>query len=285
MDPVSWEIQPGKRLARRSKVRKLAVSVPAAGARQIMRRLFSCVTEGGGRFALLAALFASYFGSLSVGSLHFPHEYDWRRNVISNLLSPRDNPQWYWLPSAGVTLAGLCMLPLTGWIDAQLGDGESKLARRVRRPAFRIGIACLILSAVVAPQHVRTVMGIRHAHEAFARASAAGLGLGMLAACGSAGLEEGRGAKRKLLRMVWRATTVAPIAGAISSGVIVGLSHLHGVGPAGWLRGTLFWRLAFWEWMGSVAVFLFFASSVFMLGDPAANPAHVTDETPKSYHP
>jgi hypothetical protein len=36
-------------------------------------------------------------------------------------------------------------------------------------------------------------------------------------------------------------------------------------GPAGYFRGTVFWHLAFWEWMGSAAVFLFFASPVLLL--------------------
>jgi hypothetical protein len=38
-----------------------------------------------------------------------------------------------------------------------------------------------------------------------------------------------------------------------------------GAGTAGFFRGTAFWHLAFWVWMGSVAVFLFFASAVGML--------------------
>jgi hypothetical protein len=222
------------------------------------------------RLALLAVLFGSYFGSLWVGSLHFPHVYDWRRNVISNLLSPRDNPQWYWLPSAGVAVAGLCMLQLGVWIERELGDGQSKLARRVRRPAFLVGIGCLILSALVAPQHVHTVLGMRHAHELLARTSAAGLGVGMLCACGG-GLEpadDGRRRRLRLLRMIWRALTLPPILGAVGSGLIVGLARWHGLGaePADFFRGTVFWHLAFWEWVGSVAVFLFFASPVVLLG-------------------
>jgi hypothetical protein len=75
-----------------------------------MRSFSTIIEDSRTRLAVLAVLFGSYFGSLWVGSLHFPHAYDWRRNVISNLLSPRDNPQWYWLPSVGVAVAGLCML-------------------------------------------------------------------------------------------------------------------------------------------------------------------------------
>jgi hypothetical protein len=218
------------------------------------------------RVALLALLFGSYFGSLWLGALHFPHPYDWRRNVISNLLSPRDNPGWYWLPSAGIAVAGVCMLPLTAWIENDLGDGDTKLARRVRQPAFLVGIGCLILSALVAPQHAQTVVGMRHAHEMLARTSAAGLCVAMICACASVSRPERR-ARFRVLRLLWWAATLPPIAGAVASVLIVTLSHLHGVAaaPADYFHGTPFWRLAFWEWIGSASVFLFYAASVAML--------------------
>lgn len=231
------------------------------------------------RGILLAALFGFYFGSLWVGSLHFPHGYDWRRNVISNLLSPRDNPQWYWVPAAGVALAGLCMLPLAAWIESQLGDSGGTLARRVRRPAFLTGIGCLILSAIVVPRHAHEIIGIRHAHEVLARTSAAGLGVGMLCACGSAAFANGaapgeEGKRLRALRIIWRVTTLLPIAGCLGSCLVVALARLHafGTGPAGYLRGTVFWHLGFWEWTGSAAVFLFFASPVVVLGETRALP-------------
>ena len=220
------------------------------------------------RWLLLGALFGSYFGSLWLGSLHFPHGYDWRRNVISNLLSPRDNPGWYRLPSVGVAMAGLCMLPLALWIDAGLGEAGSRLARRVRRGAFLVGISCLILAAIVAPQHTHPLLGVRHAHELLARTSAAGLGVGMLCACQSAAAPAKRLAA---LRTLWRLTTFPPIIGAVTSGLVVALARWHGMAgaPADYFRGTLFWRLAFWEWAGSVAVFFFFASPVLVSLEPA----------------
>jgi hypothetical protein len=239
-----------------------AINAPkGGGGRGVMRWLLSWTEEMWMRVTLVALLFGSYFGSLWAAALHFPQSYDWRRNVISNLLSPRDNPHWYWLPSAGVAVAGLCMLPLAAWIENELGDGGSKLARRVRRPAFLVGIGCLILAAVVAPQHLHPVLGMRRAHEALARTSAAGLVVGMLCACASPGLRR-RGLRA--LRLMWWATTLPPIAGAAASGLVVGLARLHvlGAGPADFLRGTVFWHLAFWEWLGSVAGFLFFASPV-----------------------
>jgi hypothetical protein len=164
------------------------------------------------------------------------------------------------------------MAPLAAWMDGALGDGESMLARRVRRPAFVIGITCLILSAVVAPRHDHPVLGMRHAHEAFARMAAAGLGVGMLSACHSDALRvrepTKRAARLRALRILWRVATVPTLAGAVASGLVVASSRLHWLGPgaAGDLRTTVFWRLAFWEWMGSGAVFLFFAAPVGVLG-------------------
>jgi len=248
-----------------------------AGDGEQMRSFSTTLQDARVRLALLAALFGSYFGSLWLGSLHFPHAYDWRRNVISNLLSPRDNPQWYWLPSVGVAIAGLCMLQLGVWIEREMGDSGSKLARCVRRPAFLIGIGCLILSALIVPQHIHPVLGTRHLHEILARTSAAGLGVGMICACMSAvqAGDEERLRRLRTVRTIWRALTVPPILGAVGSGLIVGLARWHGMGTgaADFFRGTVFWHLAFWEWVGSVAVFLFFASPVMILGSRARETA------------
>jgi hypothetical protein len=227
--------------------------------------LCTCAGTPARRLLLLAALCAFYFGSIWIAAIHFPHPYDWRRNVISNLLSPRDNPGWYWLPSAGIALAGLCMLPLAAWIDQALGDGASKLARRLRRPAVLLGIGCLILSAIVAPQHAQRIAGLRHAHEALARTSAMGLGIGMLCACRGRAGEDGR---RTALRRIWRVIALPPVIAAAVSGLVVALGHLHwlGPGPVAYLRATVFWHLSFWEWVGSGVVFLFFAAGAGMLG-------------------
>ena len=208
---------------------------------------------------------AAYFGGLWLGTLYFPHGYDWRRNVISNLLSPRDNPGWYWVPCAGVVIAGLCMLPLALWIDHELArHGGGAGMRQLRRVAFVIGAGCLALSAIVVPQHQHDVMGLRHAHELLARTSAVGLGLGMLCACAV----EAKAERMRHLRRMWWLATVPPIAGAVGSGLLVAAARFWGAGneAADYFRATVFWHLAFWEWVGSAAVFLFFASAVWLLG-------------------
>jgi hypothetical protein len=52
---------------------------------------------------LLALIFLSFFGTLGVSAAMFPDNYDWRYRVISNLLSPRDNPQHYLLSACATT--------------------------------------------------------------------------------------------------------------------------------------------------------------------------------------
>jgi hypothetical protein len=226
----------------------------------VMKGLISLIRQM--RWVLLAGLFVSYFGSLWVGAMHFPHGYDWRRNVISNLLSPRDNPEWYRVPSVGVATAGVWMVLLGIWIESELGE-TGGLNWRVRRGAFLAGVGCLVLSALVAPQHVHTVMGLRHAHELLARTAAVCLGVGMLCACGAP--TERMGGNWRALRIGWGLATVPPIVGAVGSGLVVAAGRMGGLGMAELLKGTVFWHLAFWEWVGSGAVFMFFACGVGMM--------------------
>lgn len=241
-----------------------------------MFRFSSIARPPWARLALLAALAFFYFGSLWVAALHFPRGYDWRRNVISNLLSPRDNPGWYWVPSLGVAAAGLCMLPLVAWIEGELRTANRGLAGRLRGPAFVAGIFCLISAAILVPQHTHPVLGMRHAHEMLARTSAAALGVGMIcASLDAAGGVHGR--RLRLLRRLWQVTTLPTLLGAIGSGCMVALARWGGsaAGAIAFFRGTIFWHLAFWEWAGSVSVYLFFVWPVVMLGaEQAASTSH-----------
>src|SRR4029453_17825358 len=70
---------------------------------------------------LLALIFFSFFGTLTASAWIFPKNYDWRYRVISNLLSPRDNPTHYWMAAGGLALTGLLMLPFAGYLQRHLG--------------------------------------------------------------------------------------------------------------------------------------------------------------------
>src|SRR2546430_11061271 len=70
---------------------------------------------------LLALIFFAFFGTLTASAWMFPKNYDWRYRVISNLLSPRDNPSHYWMAAGGLALTGLLMLPFAGYLRRHLG--------------------------------------------------------------------------------------------------------------------------------------------------------------------
>jgi hypothetical protein len=100
----------------------------------------------------------------------------------------------------------------------------------------------------------------------------------MLSACGSPGLEFGTAQTRnrlRALRAIWCGVTWIPLLGAAGSGILVALAHFHALplAAAEFFRGTVFWHLAFWEWAGSAAVFLFFATPVLILGRRRPPPA------------
>ncbi len=78
--------------------------------------------------ALLALIFLSFFGTLGLSARMFPENYDWRDRVISNLLSPRDNPGHYWLPACGIAFAAVLMLPFAGYLHRNLKIASPRAA-------------------------------------------------------------------------------------------------------------------------------------------------------------
>jgi hypothetical protein len=214
---------------------------------------------------LLGLIFLSFFGTLSIAAWMFPENYDWRYRVISNLLSPRDNPNHHWLAAAGVVLAGLFMLPFTCYLRRTLGTISPRMAR-VSAGAFLIGIIALICDCLVVPQHVHALLGIRRLHEFLARSAAGFMAIGMLGCCCCAW----RGRTRDLpagVFWIWSLVTVVPLAGVLCSESLLLLTQLR---PA-WavpirrmLRHSVFWHLGFWEWTGAVAVFTFLCAALFL---------------------
>src|SRR5215472_5916439 len=138
---------------------------------------------------LLALIFLSFFGTLGLSASMFPENYDWRYRVISNLLSPRDNPNYRWLPACGISVAALLMLPLAGYLRRHLEIASPGLAL-LSSGAFLAGIVALICACLVVPQHVHAILGIRRLHELLARCSAAFMAIGFL------GMDGGRSCVR-----------------------------------------------------------------------------------------
>ena len=222
----------------------------------------------------LPIILLSYFGTLAVAALFFPQPYDWRYRVISNLLSPRDDPHWYRLPSVGIALAGVLMLPLAGYMDKRLRAIAPGWAR-FGKGALTTGIVLLILAALVVPQHVTPVFGMPRLHEALSRLSAIGFAFAMFAACICAWRDR-RGARvldRRLLP-IWCGLTLLPIAGIIVSEMLlfsVRAFPAWGTPVKEAMRHSVLWHLGFWEWLGSAAVFVFLLISVLLLPDSVSS--------------
>lgn len=226
---------------------------------------------------LLLLLLGAFFGSLALGAQFFPQPYDWRYRVISNLLSPRDNPYGYWIPAAGITLTGLLLLPFAGFLGRSLA-AVSRLVARFSQGALIAGSVCLICAGFVVPQHTHPVLGFTRLHEILARSAAAGFALTMLGSCWCAWQMQRHRAARSgsaALLAVWSAVTLLPLAGIFLSESLLLIGHLHVTGAARLkeiLRHTIWWHLGFWEWTGAVAFYLFLAAAVFLL--PAAVAAY-----------
>ena len=213
---------------------------------------------------LLTLIFISFFGTLTVSAWMFPHNYDWRYRVISNLLSPRDNPNHYWLAASGLVLTGLLMLPFAGYLQRHL-EIIAPRAARIGAATFAAGIAALICACFVVPQHAHEVLGVRRLHELLGRSAAGFLALGMLCCCWCAW--KGRSLFAPRLFWVWASVTLLPLIGIFFSESLLALTRLNlswAIPIRGALRHSVFWHLGFWEWTGAVAVFVFLCAAVFL---------------------
>jgi hypothetical protein len=224
--------------------------------------------------ALLALIFVSFFGTLTVSAWIFPQNYDWRYRVISNLLSPRDNPNHYWLAASGLVLTGLLMLPFAGHLHRHL-ELIAPRAARISAGTFAAGIVALICACFVVPQHTHDVLGVRRLHELLGRSAAGFLAIGMLCGCWCAW--KGRSLFAPRLFWVWSSVTLLPLLGIFLSESLLLLTRLKlswAIPIRSALRHSVFWHLGFWEWSGAVAVFVFLCAAVF-LTPPRMNLSHV----------
>jgi hypothetical protein len=226
---------------------------------------------------LLGLIFLSFFGTLCLSAWMFPGNYDWRYRVISNLLSPRDNPSHHWLPACGIALAAALMLPFARYLQRNL-EAVSPRAARMCGGAFMAGIIALICACIVVPQHVHAVLGIRRLHEFLGRSAAGFMAMGMLFGCWCAWKGCGRSRFPAPLFWTWSFVTLLPLAGIFFSESLLLLTQLK---PA-WalpirsaLRHSVFWHLGFWEWSGAAAVFVFLCATVFLTPAQATSPRKI----------
>jgi len=223
---------------------------------------------------LLALIFFSFFGTLTASAWMFPQNYDWRYRVISNLLSPRDNPNHYWLAASGLALTGFLMLPFAGHLRRHLGVSAPRMAN-LSAVTFTVGIIALICACFVVPQHTHDVFGVRRLHELLGRSAAGFFAIGMLCGCWCAW--KGRDLLAPQLFWVWSLVTVLPLLGIFLSESLLLLTRLKyswAISIRGALRHSVFWHLGFWEWTGAVALFVFLCAAVFLTPPPVC-PLHV----------
>jgi hypothetical protein len=130
----------------------------------------------------------------------------------------------------------------------------------------------LILSVAV-PQQAQPTPGTRKVHEVIARGSAIAISVGMI--CGALcvlkdrlRLLGGRRSLSPLFALCWISVTLLPVCvGAVSGALKLGkrADQPWAIWVHDYLRDSIVWRLAFWEWIGLVVLFLFLFLAVLLL--------------------
>ena len=240
-----------------------------------MRRYFSGdVARSTLLLKLLPLSTVLFFGTLIVGANLYPRRYDWSQRVISHLISPRYNPDAYWIPALGMALAAMAALPFAGYVARRLRPLTPRLAR-VAGVAFGVGFVLIV--SVALPQHAQPTAAMKLVHEIIARGSVIAISIGMIC-CSVCAFKDrvrrfgGRRSLNSVLGFSWISITLLPVCvGSVSGAVKLGeqaelawATRFHEA-----LRDTVLWRLAFWEWVGVVMLFVFLFLSVLLLPEEA----------------
>ncbi len=203
-------------------------------------------------------ILASYFGSLTFAVWMFPGPFDWRTKSMSRLLYPRNNPQFHAAVSLGVAVTGLLMIPFGGYIGRRLRV-ISPLPAEIGTLVFNAGAISLVLAAVIVSQPF---------HEVFARGAGICIGIGIVAFYLSAtrGLSVPADETHPRLRLVLAWSLIVPPALLVLMLRSLAAAHFQ------WSNATYrvlenrsLWHLGFWEWIGSIAVFLFLLDAALFL--------------------
>jgi hypothetical protein len=225
-------------------------------------------------FVLIPLIFLSYFGTLASAIFLSPIAYDWRYSVISHLISPRNNPEFHTVPSLGIAMTGLLIIPFAGYINRRLRVA-SRLGANIGTVAFASGAIWLILAGLIVSESHHGTSSLPRPHEMCARTAALGIGTGLTVFC-LCGLKgyfiqvKGKKLYQRKLLIFWIPLTLGPILGVVFTECLLRMerAHLLWSYPIDQLKNSLFWHLAFWEWIGSAAVFLFLLSTALFLPEP-----------------
>jgi Protein of unknown function (DUF998) len=220
-------------------------------------------------FVWLPLIAFSYFGTLTLAARLSPRAYNWRDSAISKLLYPVYDPQFHYVASFGVALAGLLMLPFAGYIRRKLRKVSAR-AVDVGAFAFGLGAIGLILASLIVSHPAHGISAFPRLHETLARIAAFAFGAGMtvLWACAAKAYLASSRRRREWrgLLVSWSLVTLPALAVALSRAVVG--AHLDWLNPVYQrLENRALWHLGFWEWLGSAAIFLFLLSAALFLPD------------------
>jgi hypothetical protein len=231
--------------------------------------------------AQIPLILICYFGTITFTALALRESYDWRSSAISYLLSPGHDPAYHWIASVGLSLSGFLGIPFGGYIRDRLRP-VSRLGTNIGMAVLVTGFVTLILAATIVTRRMHHVIGKFGMHEILARTSALALGAGIVCFCWCV-LRElfnsriDRGPHIARLAFTWSMLIFPPLFAALTCGIcaFIPRSSVPWLLPLyDLLRQSPLWKLAFWEWTGSIAVFLFLLSAAVFLPKRPVSPRH-----------
>src|SRR5580704_2341535 len=223
-------------------------------------------------FVVIPLIIIFFFGSLAVAVALLPQAYDWRTMSISQLLYPRVNPEFHFIPAMGIAVSGALLLPFAGYVRRRLGFDAPVV--RAGAIFFAGGAICVILASMITSHPLHGQATVPKLHEVLGRASGIGLGVGILLfefyALRHRNRAGGDSVSRRLV--IWWSFITWPAVMLVILRLIFVEAHLQALRSfTRSLKQSEVWHLGFWEWIGAVAVIAFLIVSAWLLpGDRAA---------------
>jgi len=204
---------------------------------------------------LLVALALSFFGALLVAAAAFPAGYDWRHTVMSSLASPRENPKAFRIASYGMAASGFLLSLLAFYVRGSLQPHAPRWTAWARL-FFVLGGALLTISALITPGHY-AFFGLAKAHAKLAQAAGIAFSIGMALNLPAI--------LRYPVQPAWvRGTALFLVVVPVSlylvcRNILPTVEAFASSSVQQTIHGSILGSLAFWEWVGSVSVYLFVA--------------------------
>ena len=238
---------------------------------QLINRLRSIVSGDLPRaavlFVWLPLIALSYFGTLTIAAWFSPQAYNWRGSAISKLLYPGYDPRLHYVASLGVAVTGLLIVPLAGYIRQRLRR-VSAMAADAGAFALELGAIGLVLAGLIVSHPAHGTSAFPRLHEILARTAAFDLGAGIIVfwLCAAKGYlaAAARSLEWRRLLISWSLIALPALSIALLRAAVG--AHIDWSKPIyRKLEDRALWHLAFWEWLGSAAMFLFLLTAVLYL--------------------